>query len=53
MKTIAVSFLLLLAPVAIKAQNEASIILGKKVKVYSPSLKEDRTIWIYTPDMTA
>ena len=35
------------------AQNEESIVIGKKVTIYSNSLKENRKIWIYTPTTTA
>jgi uncharacterized protein len=38
---------------AAKAQNEESILLGKKITIFSSILKENRKIWIYNPDLTA
>src|SRR6476661_2687616 len=38
---------------ATKAQNEESILLGKKTTIFSSILKENRKIWIYNPDLTA
>jgi predicted alpha/beta superfamily hydrolase len=35
------------------AQNEENIVIGKKVIIYSSTLKENRKIWIYTPTATA
>jgi uncharacterized protein len=36
-----------------KAQNEESIIIGKKTTIFSSILKENRKIWIYNPTQTA
>ena len=38
---------------AAKAQNEESILIGKKITIFSSILKENRKIWIYNPDLTA
>src|SRR5258706_5731823 len=35
------------------AQNEESILIGKKVTIFSTVLKENRKIWIYNPGQTA
>src|SRR6478672_1871601 len=36
-----------------EAQNDNKIIIGKIDSVYSNVLKEQRKIWVYTPDMTS
>jgi uncharacterized protein len=35
------------------AQNEESILIGKKTTIFSSVLKENRKIWIYNPGQTA
>src|SRR5664279_5186480 len=35
------------------AQNEESIVIGKKTTIFSEILKENRKIWIYNPAQTA
>jgi predicted alpha/beta superfamily hydrolase len=35
------------------SQNDNKVIIGKIDSVYSKTLKEQRKIWIYTPDMTS
>lgn len=37
---------------AAKAQNDNKIVIGKIDSVYSGILREQRKVWIYTPDMT-
>ncbi len=53
MKSIFISSVLLLFTFCINAQNDESITIGKKEIIYSKALKENRKIWIYTPDMTS
>jgi len=36
-----------------KAQNEESILIGKKATIFSTVLKENRKTWIYNPGQTA
>jgi uncharacterized protein len=36
-----------------KAQNDASISVGKKTTLFSKILNENRRIWIYSPDQTS
>lgn len=37
---------------AAKAQNDNKIVIGKIDSVYSNILREQRKVWVYTPDMT-
>ncbi len=53
MKSIFISSALLLFTFCINAQNDESITIGKKEIIYSKALKENRKIWIYTPDITS
>ncbi len=53
MKKILVSSILLMLSFCVSAQNDEKIIIGKKEIVYSKVLNENRTIWIYTPNMTS
>lgn len=53
MKTIFVSSGLLLLNLFVLAQNPESITIGKKETIYSRVLKENRNIWIYTPNITS
>ena len=53
MKSIFISSVLLLFTFCINAQNDESITIGKKEIIYSKALKENRKIWIYTPDITS
>jgi uncharacterized protein len=39
--------------VAANAQNDESILIGKKTTIFSSILKENRKIWIYNPGQTA
>ncbi len=39
--------------VAANAQNDESILIGKKTTIFSNILKENRKIWIYNPGQTA
>ena len=50
-----ISFIIFLAAIHIvaNAQNEESILIGKKVTIFSNVLKENRKIWIYNPGQTA
>lgn len=52
MKTIFISSVLSLLFFCVNAQNNESIIIGKKEIIYSRLLNENRKIWIYTPDIT-
>jgi predicted alpha/beta superfamily hydrolase len=36
-----------------QAQDDSKIIIGKVDSVYSTALKEQRKVWVYTPDMTS
>lgn len=53
MKAIFVSSVLLMLNFFVNAQNNESIIIGKKESIYSRVLNENRKIWIYTPNMTS
>ncbi len=53
MKTILISSILLLFSVYTIAQNDLNISIGKKEIISSKVLNENRTIWIYTPDITS
>ena len=53
MKKIFLGVLLITFTCYSNAQNEESIVIGKKVTIYSNTLKENRKIWIYTPTTTA
>src|SRR3954463_3714159 len=49
-------FLFILAAtitLAVTAQNDNKIVIGKIDSVYSNILNEQRKVWIYTPDMTS
>jgi predicted alpha/beta superfamily hydrolase len=50
-----VSLIIFLAAINIvaNAQNEESILIGKKITIFSSILKENRKIWIYNPSQTA
>ena len=50
-----ISLLIFLAAIHItaNAQNDESILIGKKTTLFSNSLKENRKIWIYNPRQTA
>jgi predicted alpha/beta superfamily hydrolase len=51
-KILLIIFLAAMAIVA-NAQNEQSILIGKKANIFSNILKENRKIWIYNPCQTA
>ncbi len=53
MKVIFISSVLLLLSFCVNAQNDKSITIGKKEIIFSKVLNENRTIWIYTPDITS
>lgn len=53
MKAIFISSVLLLLSFCVNAQNDKSIIIGKKEVIHSKLLNENRTIWIYTPNITS
>ena len=50
-----ISLLIFFAAITIvaNAQNEESILVGKKTTIFSSVLKENRKIWIYNPGQTA
>jgi len=50
-----ISLLIFLAAfhIVANAQNEESILVGKKLTIFSKILKENRKIWIYNPVQTA
>lgn len=52
MKSILSTFLLLLFSYGLSAQKNNLISIGTKEVISSKVLKEDRTIWIYTPSLT-
>lgn len=52
MKTLFITTVLLIFSFCGNAQNTESITIGKKELIHSKVLNENRTIWIYTPDMT-
>lgn len=53
MKAIFISSVLLLLCFCVNAQNDKSITIGKKEIIHSKVLNENRTIWIYTPNITS
>lgn len=53
MKTTFVASLLILLPFLSIAQNNESISIGKKIIIASKVLNENRTLWIYTPNLTS
>lgn len=53
MKTIFITFALLLFSFCLKAQNDEYITIGKKEVITSKVLNENRTLWIYTPSITS
>lgn len=53
MKVIFISSVLLLLCFCVNAQNDKSITIGKKEIIHSKILNENRTIWIYTPNITS
>jgi predicted alpha/beta superfamily hydrolase len=54
MKTISkLCFFLLLFPICLYAQNGENIPIGKKEVIVSKVLNENRTLWIYTPNITS
>lgn len=52
MKPIFISPVLLLFCFCVNAQNGESITVGKKEIIHSQILKENRKVWIYTPNIT-
>lgn len=53
MKTIFISSVLLILSFGVNAQTKQSISIGKKEVIASKILNENRTLWIYTPNITA
>lgn len=53
MKKIFLSIILITAALFAEAQFGDSIIVGKKLSMYSNILKENRKIWVYAPNLTA
>lgn len=53
MKTIFLTLTLLLLSFCLKAQNGENITIGKKEVIHSKVLSENRTLWIYTPNITS
>lgn len=53
MKTIFIASAVLILSLGVNAQTKESITIGKKEVIASQVLNENRTIWIYTPDITA
>lgn len=53
MKTIFITLSLLLFSFCLKAQNGQNISIGKKEVITSKALNENRTLWIYTPNITS
>ncbi len=53
MKTICLTFALLVFSFCLKAQNDENITIGKKEVITSKVLNENRTLWIYTPSITS
>jgi Predicted hydrolase of the alpha/beta superfamily len=53
MRKILLSVLVAIFILSAQAQNDNKIIIGKIDSVYSNVLKEQRKVWIYTPDMTS
>ena len=53
MKKISLIIFFAAITIAANAQNEESILIGKKTTIFSSILKENRKIWIYNPGQTA
>jgi uncharacterized protein len=53
MKTIIITTFLIHFSICVIAQNNESIIVGKKETIYSKVLNENRKLWIYTPNITS
>lgn len=53
MKTISITLALLLSTFCVNAQNDENIIIGKKEVITSKVLNENRTLWVYTPNLTS
>jgi predicted alpha/beta superfamily hydrolase len=53
MKKISLIIFLATINIVVNAQNEESILIGKKSTIFSTILKENRKIWIYNPSQTA
>ena len=53
MKKISLIIFLATINIVANAQTEESILIGKKVTIFSNILKENRKIWIYNPSQTA
>lgn len=53
MKSLFISSIILLLSIFVNAQTGESITIGKKEIIYSNLLKENRTLWIYTPTLTS
>lgn len=53
MKTLFISSVLSLLSFCLKAQDDKNITLGKKEVITSKVLNENRTLWIYTPNITS
>jgi uncharacterized protein len=53
MKTIFITLTLLLFSFCLKAQNDKSVTIGKKEVITSKILNENRTLWVYTPNLTS
>lgn len=53
MKKVFIATAILLLSCLANAQHNENVTIGKKEVIYSKALGENRTVWIYTPDMTA
>jgi predicted alpha/beta superfamily hydrolase len=53
MKSIFISSILFLLSFCVNAQNIENISIGNKENIYSKVLNENRTLWIYTPNITS
>lgn len=53
MKTVFITFAFLLFSFCLKAQSDEYITIGKKEVITSTILNENRTLWIYTPNITS
>ncbi len=53
MKSIFVTFLLLLISFCINAQMDENITIGRKEVLISKILNENRTVWVYSPTLTS
>jgi len=53
MKSIVITYVLLIFSFCLKAQNDENITIGKKEVIPSKVLNENRTLWIYTPNITS